>query len=639
MDLGEKRAGLCAPNILLLSLSFVSLALGAVAGAAHYLHWAWGDRWQPIGWLLSMLFLLLAFSPSPRRIAVSSKSLLKPKAAFFAFWILVFAAAHLWNFRTAPWNGNGLFDESGWDLYFLKHNIIGHPFQAILTDHTGLTRETLFHYYVWGFLRLFGYNILSYEAALFVIWCTAFVFTLLLIDLFFSSYTVSSLAALIFIFLPFAFIFTFAGFRYPMGMALGVISLYFLHLGFKNSSSFYLSVGGITAGLCLASSIPGKQYVLVLLVFALLYAILHWRVLKQEAAWNSVSLIGYGFVVAAMPLLVYIAFNYHAYIYYEKSLASPFFQALFGHPAPNNLRWYLTRLWVVFFANPGDRLFISDVLLIPLPYYFFLVPGIVLAGLKKRYEIVLLATVPVVLALIAEATERRLLLPLPAWIILIAFSLAGLLKLKTRTGLKVFLWAASAVILMWGLIPSIQYINNKTKNPFSIYQYSQDQVAVSRFLKNVVAGGVPSNPPRLEQNEFNRVEGVSDPPYQTLICQSEAYSIIHLLLHDYDDAKILSFCGGSPTYVMAEGEIWRANKKALLNYVPNGKDLKLIWERSPGVARITGMFEPLKDLATEESISLSLAGKERKFDVLNISNANIPRFQERVRALSFAGPR
>ena len=52
------------------------------------------------------------------------------------------------------------------------------------------SRETLFHYYVWGFLQLFGFNILSYQAALFVIWLTTFVFTLLLVDLFFRSYIV-----------------------------------------------------------------------------------------------------------------------------------------------------------------------------------------------------------------------------------------------------------------------------------------------------------------------------------------------------------------------------------------------------------------------------------------------------------------
>ena len=622
------------PRMVLVGLSFVSLAVCAVSASAHYLRWAWGNPWQPISWLLSMLLLLAAFSPSLQQIATSSKSLLKPKATFFAFWILVFAGSHLWNFSTAPWNGDGLFDESGWDLYFLKHNIIGHTFQPIWVDHTGLIRETLFHYYVWGFLRLFGYNILSYEAALFVIWCTTFVLTLLLIDLFFRSYIVTCLAALIFTFLPFAFIFSFAGFRYPMAMALCATSLYFLHLGFKNSSSFYLSLGGVTAGMCLASSTPGKQYVLVLLILGVLYAPLHWQVLKQRAIWSSVSLIAYGFVLAAMPMLVYIAFNYHSYIYYETSLARPFFEALLGHPAPNNLHWYLARLWVVFFANPADRLFIPDARLVPLPYYFFLVPGIVLAGFKKRYEVVLLATVPVVLALIAAPTERRLLLPLPFWIILMAFTFAGLLKLKLRTALKVLVWSASAVIVMWGLFPSIRYIYKKTESPFSIYQYAQDQVAISRFLKNIVAGRVPANPPRLERDEFNRIEGIPDPPYETFICQNEAYSIIHLFLHDYNDTKILSLCGGSPTYVMTDGEVWKANKKTLVGYVPRGKDLKLIWEKGAKADKVIKMLAPVRNLGTEDSISFWFGGKERKFYVLNIASKDIFQFQERIQQLA-----
>src|SRR5207249_3815981 len=85
----------------------------------------------------------------------------------------------------------------------------GNPCQPVWPDHIMMARETLFHYYVWAFLRLFGYNILSYEAALCVIWCTIFIFTLLLVHLLFRSYIVTSVTALVFNFLPFAFIFTF----------------------------------------------------------------------------------------------------------------------------------------------------------------------------------------------------------------------------------------------------------------------------------------------------------------------------------------------------------------------------------------------------------------------------------------------
>ena len=114
----------------------------------------------------------------------------KPKSSVFLFWILFFVISHLWNFRTAPWNGDALFDESGWDLWYLKSYVIGHPYQPAWF-HIVISRETLFHYYVWGFLKLFGFNILSYQAALFVIWLTTFVFTLVLVDLFFRSYIVT----------------------------------------------------------------------------------------------------------------------------------------------------------------------------------------------------------------------------------------------------------------------------------------------------------------------------------------------------------------------------------------------------------------------------------------------------------------
>ena len=186
----------------------------------------WGDMWQPIGWLLSMFFLVLAFVPGPRALPSEFKVLNNTENSILSLLDPVLHSFAPWNFRTAPWNGDALFDESGNDLGYLKSYVIGHPYQAAWF-HGIISRETLFHYYVWGFLKLFGFNILSYEAALFVIWLTVFVFTLLLVDLFFGSYIVTFVTALIFNFLPFAFIYTFVGYRYPMTVALAVVSLFF----------------------------------------------------------------------------------------------------------------------------------------------------------------------------------------------------------------------------------------------------------------------------------------------------------------------------------------------------------------------------------------------------------------------------
>jgi len=130
MGLSQRKSPLLTLRVLLLGLSVVSLVLCTLGATAHYLKWAWGNLWQLVGWLLSMLFLLLAFSPPPREIAAGLKSVSRSKTAFFIFWILVFTVSHLWNFRIAPWNGNGVFIDSAVDLWFLKDYVIGHPFQA-----------------------------------------------------------------------------------------------------------------------------------------------------------------------------------------------------------------------------------------------------------------------------------------------------------------------------------------------------------------------------------------------------------------------------------------------------------------------------------------------------------------------------
>ena len=93
------------------------------------------------------------------------------------------------------------------------------------------------------------------------------------------------------------------------------MSLYFLHVGFGNGSQFCLSLGGIAAGLCLASSISGKQYLLALAIAAPLYALSYWRSVKRSDTWSSVALVLYGFLAAAAPILLYIWFNREGTLY------------------------------------------------------------------------------------------------------------------------------------------------------------------------------------------------------------------------------------------------------------------------------------------------------------------------------------
>jgi len=636
VESSQEKARFLTPRILFVGLSFVSLVICVLSGVAHYRKAGWGDSWHPIGWLLSMAFLVLAFLPGQYSLTAGFKFVIKPKTAFFFFWLLFFIISHLWNFRTAPWNGNGLFEDSAVDLLYLKTYVMGHPFQPAWFHPSPflISRETIFHYYLWAFLDLFGHNIISYEAALLVLWSGVFIFTLLLVDLFFNSYVVTSVTALVFNFLPFAFIYTFVGYRYPLTVLLCVASLYFLHVGFRTSSGLALSLSGIAAGFCLASSTVGKQYVLALVLWAIFYTGLHWRALKQ-IKWSSVATVGYGFVAAATPILCYIIFNWEHYTYYEGKFMERFSHALRGNPDPNDMQYYVTGLWSCFFRVPGPRLFLPDFLPIPLPYYWLLLPGFALAVWQKRFEIALLAILPLVGLFISGGpfVEHRMLLAIPFWIILMAFAFAALLKLNPWPGVQIVLGALAALIITDGLVPSLRYIHGKTQSLFMIGHFAQSRVAASRFLRNIVAGKEPLDPPRLEYNEFNRIQGAHDPSYETLICARDANVVLHLFLHDYDDGRILSFCGGTPFALMTQQDVWSHNKQAILDYVPKGRDLKLIWESDPKTRRIIAMFRPLSDLATADSTSLSFGGRVRTFYVLNIPYKDIRQLQERVRAL------
>src|SRR5260370_15194404 len=254
----------------------------------------------------------------------------------------------------------------------------------------------------------------------------------------------------------------FGGYRCPMGKGVAVTSLYFLHAGFKNASGFCLSLGGIAAGLCLASSISGKQYLIALAIAAPLYALFHWRSLKRSVTWPSLALVVYGFLAAAATILLYVVFNRENYTYYESSFLRDFWHAMQSAPFPNGIRPFTRQLYDCFFTIPGPRFFIPDVLPIPLPYYWLLVPGFVLALWQKRLEIVLLAIIPVAGAFIARSIENRLLLPIPFWVIVMSFTFAGLLKLRPWPTVQIVLGAIAMLILLDGLVPSVCYICSKT---------------------------------------------------------------------------------------------------------------------------------------------------------------------------------
>jgi hypothetical protein len=89
---------------------------------------------------------------------------------------------------------------------------------------------------------------------------------------------------------------------------------------------------------------------------------------------------------------------------------------------------------------------------------------------------------------------------------------------------------------------------------------------------------------------------------------------------------------------MTQEDVWNHNKRAIVDYVPKGKDLKLIWESDPKTEKIVETLGMHGDLAVKESISFSFCGRKRTLELLNIASKNIRQFQDRVRALPDSFP-
>ena len=128
-----------------------------------------------------------------------------------------------------------------------------------------------------------------------------------------------------------------------MAAALAVGSLYCLHLGFRTSSTFNLSLGGIAAGLCLASSISGKQYLVALTIPAVLYGAAYWRSLTKSVTGARLPLSSMGFWSLPYRSCCPSYLIENAYTLYESSFLRDFWHAV--QTAPNRgIRRYIEKV-------------------------------------------------------------------------------------------------------------------------------------------------------------------------------------------------------------------------------------------------------------------------------------------------------
>ena len=619
---------------------FFGLAAACAIGCAIATKWHYTgkypgnpDTW--LAWLLSLFFLLAAYFPSLPEIRRWAASLWSDKlfVGVFALFALGFVVTHVWNFKTAPWNQNGLFDDAAWDIYFAKTHVFTHePFQAAFSD--GIARETGFHYYITFWFVLFGYNLLTFNLALLLLGLVTFIFTCLIIHELFKNYLVTVVSALVFNFFPFQFIQTFVGHRYAMAGPLITASFYFLITGFSRRSAFRVVVSAILAALCMSSAIMGKQFLMCLVVAVLLNAMTNYKRSITPANVGLSLLFVFGLLVSMIPLIFFIWYNWKVYFGHEQELTALFIRA-YKNRASGALNPYLNDLAGIFFAPQSyRRLSMPDYVIIPFWYYMFLLPGAVIALIKKRFGIVLLAVVPVVGAFISTAYDFRVLHAVPFWIILMGFAFHELTRLRKYSrshAINLAPFAFGACILAAGWVPSVRYLYAKSKDPFSIYLLSQHDVPVGRFLRDIVAG-VPHPSTKRKPDEFRRVPGVPEPMYDAFACQETGYGVVHLFLQDYNDKQIMSFCDQLPMLHFPAPAVFAMNKTVLSNYNGPG-GVMLIWQQTSRSAPVIAAFRKLGHLGSDRVLVAPHAGRTYTFYVLTVPKENMGQLKRELAPL------
>lgn len=606
----------------------------------HYVGAAYGNDLAWISWLLAVATFLGAFLRVRRPASgFSWRTIRRSEVGIALAVLLLYLPTHLWNFPVAPWNTNGLFDDAAWDIYFSKIHAFNGPFQAAWFDTIGyISREVVYHYYIAAFFKLFGYNLLVFTAALLVLGFVTILATTLIVHRLFHNPWVTAAAALVMNFFPIEYLHIFVGHRYAIAAPLMMVSLYFLYSGFQDRSFVRVGLSASFAALCLDSAIMGKQYILGLALAGLLTPLVDRQRRTPEARALALAWLT-GFVIAATPLLAYVAFNSEDYFRREGGLLTAFLAA-FAAQGLDGIRPFFEDLAQLFFADDTyARQWLHDFPIIPFAYYPLLLVGLIVALVRRRLEVAFMALIPVGSALLAGAYEFRVLLAVPLWVICIAFALDLVLRqraalpgssppARARRPWLAPVAAAAVALVVLGVVPSANYLLEVSADSHRQYLFPHRDVGVARYVQDIVAG---SSSPTIDMkaDEFNRRDAVAA-AYDTLVCPAHAYAIMHVYLQAFDDRRILSFCDQGIEMLQESATIIHSNVAAIVAYQPGAKALKLIWEDHPNGRPAIEGFRRYETFGAGETLDGSVEGESFSLYVLTIPVDRVGAFQAQV---------
>jgi hypothetical protein len=609
-----------------------------VATVLHYTGAFPGNALTWAAWIIAVAAYIGSFRVGLRMEWRGLRSAAASEAGIGVLVAALYVPTHLWNYTTAPWNNYGIFDDAAWDVYFARNHAFTGPFQAAFYDDVGaISRETVFHYYIEAFFRLFGHNLFVFNMALVVLGFVTVLFTTLVVHRLFRKPLVTALAALMVNFLPLHYLHVYVGHRYASAAPLMMCALYFAYSAFQNRSYARGGLSALFAALCFGSAIMGKQFIVAFAVTGLLVPLLErrrWREPQTRGLWLAWVV---AFLISAIPLLTYIVFNREDYFRRDQGLLSDFLAA-FAAAGYAGVQSYFQGMFELFFApDTFSRLWLHDYPLVPLADWLLLIPGAVLALLRRRIELLLLAIVPVGSAFLAGASDFRVLLAAPIWIVLMAYTLDALIPRRLRArpparatspGRLALAGLAVAVVLL-GVLPSAGYLWRVSTQPQAQFLLRHRDVAVSRLIQDVVAGSERPSA-ELKGDEFNRSPTAVSERTDALVCPEQAYAVANLYLQSFRHREALAFCDGGNQALLGQDGVLPANLKALEAYRPRDRDLVLLWEESDLARSAIEAFGPFERFGTVRTYDGSVDGEPYSVRVLRIPAAQVAPFREAV---------
>ena len=610
------------------AISFCFLAyLGSLL---HYNGSLPGNRFSWVFLLLSV-YLLLRFSYLNHIKNATKSEVDYDFYKLIALAVFIYFAGHLHNWDSAPWNNFGLFDDAAWDIYFLKDKVLGEaPFQTIYFDNIGgISREALFHYYTALFFTFSGYNLQAFNFALLVLGFLSVLYITLSVYELTKSIKIAIFALLFAAFYPLIYTQTFQGHRYAIVPPLITMAYYYALLAYRRKSLFFAVLTGLFTSIAIQGGVAGKQFLLAGVMSLALFAFIYKRDSQENQKYTITLAMLLAFLIASIPLLMYVKFNADIYSVRESGLLKEFFDKL-RNQGISGIDSYWQSFSRLFFAeNAGERQFMGDYRPRPTAMAPAFIIGIFFAFIKKRYELIIFALLPIFSAFIAGSYDFRIGHAAPFFIILTfsifipgdqVFSNTIFEKVKYVTIASIALAAFSGA----------GYMLKIAKDANHIYLLPHIDVAVSRYMQDLAYG---AKDPSIEMKptEFNRdiAENITS-RHDFFACPEGAFAIAHLYLKDLDDKKILSLCNGSISRIQAPNELINGALETLKRYDPHASDadLMLVWQKGEKVEPLLNALESLKNLAQITEKEISVDGRTATLLIVSVDAKNKADFKD-----------